>query len=394
MQAFEPSGFGGSTTAKKHGFNSILGVQNANAIGVGMLKLVTPIISTPPATVNELNTIINGEASASFNTSWVGVYNAQVGFAAYFYNACYVNNVATPLCITTCLSDGISPRDMSATRNGYTLWSRSSGQGMANCSVMSPTTETLGTFGGFQLGFTNDAKTGCQSGQINICSLKPAGSSLDVIVDNVNNAVAKIVSVVAKSPGFVSTGNILNDLNSQSANYSARVTNANLQGSALNLLITNTLQNQTNPVIKPLQNQAMWDIRTVGSGAASGFYPFESAKIPSAQNKLLFIARDVSTNYIGAELTGTNTAAVTANMPAFSSAFALRLDQKFDDGKPYSGNIIAGQNISDNTATIKGKGCTTMTTSFASMAAGDLTAAYNNTGNLATGCVLAGVING
>ena len=80
-------------------------------------------------------------------------------------------------------------------------------------------------------------------------------------------------------------------------------------------------------------------------------------------------------------------------MPAFSSAFALRLDQKFDDGKPYSGNIIAGQNISDNTAAV-GKGCTTMTSTFGAMTTTDLTATYNSTSNLATGCVVAAVING
>jgi hypothetical protein len=136
----------------------------------------------------------------------------------------------------------------------------------------------------------------------------------------------------------------------------------------------------------------MWDMRTVGSMTATGFYPFEAKNIPSAQSKLLFIARDLSKNYIGAELAGNNTTATTADMPAFTSIFALKLDTKYDDGKPYSGNIIAGQNISNNTAAT-GKGCTTMTTTFASMTATDLTATYNNTNNLLTGCVSAAVIN-
>ena len=61
MQAFEPSGFGGSTTAKKQGFNSILGVQNANAIGVGALKFVqqptTQVVS--PTVLANMNSLIS-----------------------------------------------------------------------------------------------------------------------------------------------------------------------------------------------------------------------------------------------------------------------------------------------------------------------------------------------
>jgi prepilin-type N-terminal cleavage/methylation domain-containing protein len=382
MQAFEPSGFGGPSTAKKHDFNSILGVQSANAIGASVLKLITP----PIATSTETSTAAN-IASASYDA---GTFNGTPGYlrpgiAAYFYNVCYDGNGDR---IGACVANSTTTHQ-SITRNGSTIWSyaySNANNGGGRVQLPNNADGTLGLSNAYDnSSYLLKPSSLCASGQIDLC----AGTIYDssTLQQAPYDAMAAIAAVVKKSPGFVSTNNITTDLNSQVTNYTTRV------GGALNALIDDSLWGQTNPLVNALKNYAMWDMRTVGSMTATGFYPFEAKNIPAVQSKLLFIARDLSTNYIGAELTGANTATVTADIPAFSSAFALKLDQKYDDGKPYSGNIIAGQNISDNTAA-NGKGCTNMTTAFASMTATDLTASYNSTTNLTNGCIVAAVING
>ncbi len=378
MQAFEPSGFGWSTTAKKHDFNSILGVQNANAIGIGKLNITNnPVVTTSIASqTGSLNTQITNNNTtitntiSNFNTNLTGTNNAltQGGFSfsnfqamssstdtstvSNLQNICNVGQGAFNACITKNYGNTASA--------GYTttMFSCNSSTGQVSAQVLQG---------------LNQCQCYTPSGCNGSCPSGYCGASFyDFFYTSVSPQSQLVIS---KKADNISLNNQI-----------AALTNPNN-------FISLTIQTATNPLIKPLQKQAMWDIRTVGSGAATGFYPFEAKNIPAVQNKLLFIARDLSTNYIGAELTGANTASVTADIPAFSSAFALKLDQKYDDGKPYSGNIIAGQNISNNTAA-NGKGCTTMTASFSAMTATDLTANYNKTTNLANGCVVAAVING
>ena len=120
MQAFEPSGFGGGySIAKKHGFNSILGVQNANAIGVGALKFVqqptTQVVS--PTVLANMNSLISNEASNTFDISGNG-YTTLRGIPVYYYNTCYINNVYTPLCVyDSVIGGGVK----TVSRNGNSL---------------------------------------------------------------------------------------------------------------------------------------------------------------------------------------------------------------------------------------------------------------------------------
>ncbi len=380
MQAFEPSVFGGPSTAKKHDFNSILGVQSANAIGVGKLNITNnPVVTTSIASqTGSLNAQITDNNTAITNT--INTFNAnlsalnntltQGGFSVSNFqtmssstdtstlsnlqNICDVGQGAFNACIAN---------NYGNTANGYTtnMFSCDSSTGQVSAQVLQGLNQ-------------------CQCASSNSCSSCTTGYCYAVFFNSLYVGVSpQSQSVTSNKADNISLNNQIISLNISLNNP--------------NNFISLAIQTATNPLIKPLQNKAMWDIRTVGSGAATGFYPFEAKNIPAVQSKLLFIARDLSTNYIGAELTGANTASVTADIPAFSSDFALKLDQKYDDGKPYSGNIIAGQNISDNTAAT-GKGCTNMTTAFASMTATDLTANYNKTTNLANGCVVAAVING
>lgn len=380
MQAFEPSGFGGSITAKKHDFNSILGVQNANAIGIGKLNITNnPVVTANiAAQTAPLNTQITNNNTAITNT--INTFNANLpalnnglssgGFAySNFQTMSSSTDTSTLFNLQNICNIGQSSFDKCITSNyggtssaGYTtnMFSCDSSTGQVSAQVLQGLNQ-------------------CQCSSPNSCSNCASGYCYAGFYNSFYVSVSpQSQLVISKKADNISLNNQIISLNISLNNP--------------NNFISLAIQTATNPLVNALKNYAMWDIRTVGSMSATGFYPFEAGKIPAAQNKLLFIARDLSINYIGAELTGVNTAAVTADIPAFSSAFTLKLDQKFDDGKPYSGNIIAGQNISNNTAA-NGKGCTNMTTAFASMTATDLTASYNKTINLANGCVVGAVIN-
>ena len=394
MQAFEPSGFGGSATAKKHNFDSILGVQSANAIGVRKLDIANnPIITASiTAKTQTMNTQI--AANNTIITNTVNDFNTNL--------ATLNNNLSQLTAISTYVT---AFETMSSTTNTSTLFNLKNLCDSAEFAFywcMDNDIRGISSVGGYNYNATGMNSIGAYTYNITPCDPSTGQISAEAL-QVLNYCQCSSSSCPSNScTGDSCYSDWYNDLYTRISDQSQLViskqtdnislNNQILSQGNINIYLPLTIRTATNPVIKPLQNQAMWDIRTVGSGAATGFYPFEAKNIPAVKNKLLFIARDLSTNYIGAELTGPNTAPVTADMPAFSSSFALKLDQKFDDGKPYSGNIIAGQNISDNTATT-GKGCTTMTTSFGAMSANDLTANYNSTTNLATGCVVAAVIN-
>lgn len=440
MQAFEPSGFGWSTTAKKHDFNSILGVQNANAIGVGKLDLSMSNInvknaSAPPSVANISEYNAANPSTPITIDNYVEIYNTQSNTNNCTPIPKSQNGTFTPI-VNISTTDTLGCQ----VKNGNQFFN----QDYMNTGVVATLTSPRNNIGipyfsdsgatwscklnGQEIPWNaqcawsalrySDTSTPPQS-QTNICANNSVSSlsysegfnrcfynyglgnpKCNVAVTTINNLPQDCLNALTvDTANFFSASQIKDYMadplyNTPFASYNKATATYNaLRSLVAQPTISSTIQTATNPLIKPLQKQAMWDIRTVGSGVATGFYPFEAKNIPAVQNKLLFIARDLSTNYIGAELTGANTASVTADIPAFSSAFALKLDQKYDDGKPYSGNIIAGQNISNNTAA-NGKGCTTMTASFSAMTATDLTANYNKTTNLANGCVVAAVING
>ncbi len=214
-------------------------------------------------------------------------------------------------------------------------------------------------------------------------------------VTNLNGAVGVTGSVAALN-------NTLTTLQTQAAtlngsNASLGVTLSNLQGQVANLTAANdaltdpsnfvslSIPTATNPQVPSFDTQAMWDLRTVGSMSGSGFYPFElndTANLSSWKNKHILIARNsVNTN----DLTDTSATNTMAALPAF---IAKKLDIKYDDGMPYTGNIISGQNISTMGS---GTGCTTSTT--ISTAAPTATSTINyiasGTNDLTNGCTVA-----
>lgn len=129
----------------------------------------------------------------------------------------------------------------------------------------------------------------------------------------------------------------------------------------------------------------MWELRTVGSMGTAGFYPYELNDTTNMKNYTglnLLIAR----NTFGFSINDT-----ANDLAGFSASIAKKIDAKYDDGMPYTGDIIAGQNIGKFGT---GKGCTTSTTITTSSPAVSISVNYvgSNNKDLSTGCVLAWVL--
>jgi prepilin-type N-terminal cleavage/methylation domain-containing protein len=77
-----------------------------------------------------------------------------------------------------------------------------------------------------------------------------------------------------------------------------------------------------------------------------------------------------------------------------SAVLAQKLDLKFDDGLPYSGNISGGRNFTDSAVatafTAATAPCTTLITAGSEATAANVTAtvAYNNSNNINLGCIV------
>jgi hypothetical protein len=139
----------------------------------------------------------------------------------------------------------------------------------------------------------------------------------------------------------------------------------------------------TQPVVPSFKTQAMWDLRTAGSMTNSGFYPFElndTTNLSSWKNKHALIARNQTNNDLSVS---------SVDMAGLTALMAKKIDIKYDDGMPYTGNIISGQNQSQFS---KGTGCTTSTT-IATTTTPTAAAATNyitsNTSDLTFGCIVA-----
>ena len=185
------------------------------------------------------------------------------------------------------------------------------------------------------------------------------------------------------------------NLNASNVSLGVTLTNLQAQATALNdandaltnpnNFVSLSIPTATNPQVPSLETQAMWDLRTVGSMASPGFYPFElndTANFSSWKNKHILIARNsINTN----DLIDTSATNTMAALPAF---MAKKIDIKYDDGMPYTGNIISGQNISKMGS---GTGCTTSTTISTATPTATSTTNYiaSGTSDLTNGCVVA-----
>ena len=148
-----------------------------------------------------------------------------------------------------------------------------------------------------------------------------------------------------------------------------------------NYYLPQIIANGTRIISDNFSTSMMFDARTVGINGTAGFYPFElndTQNMKSWQNNTILIARNLSTNDIS----------TTDDLAGLPSYIAKKLDIKFDDGMPYTGDIISGQNISKMGS---GTGCTTSTaistTATPPFVLPSVSYITSKTDNLTDGCV-------
>ena len=356
LQTSEPSAFGGSGQTAFNS-NAILGIQSANASSLDISSSNPDIASalavytsiSDCAKNNTLQCQINANNvqikttidSINYYVSYV--YNNNTG--SFNTNYCTPNNCPCPTVTTTQLADLPTSNECAYKALNY-----------ASCRAASCASNVCNHYC-YLWGYVGSSSS-------NSWSNPASGSSLQLSNANVaSNATAQATIDMVTNP---------------------------------NNFISLTIKKATQPSLpSSLKTQAMWDLRTAGSNGTSGFYPFElldTTNLSQYKNQQVLIARDNSTNDITIN---------TVAMPALNAQISRKLDIKFDDGKPYTGNIIAGQSAINKTL---GTSCTT--TSLATSLAAPIitatqwqssavsTANYINTNstNLANGCVLGWLI--
>lgn len=165
------------------------------------------------------------------------------------------------------------------------------------------------------------------------------------------------------------------------------ITANNNTGGLLNIIsglgsnsLSQYLVGVTNPATSAFQTQAMWALMSMNSSVVTA--PYEASQLPGLQGKMMFVARSSSTN-------ASNDA--SNPMAAFSANFTNKYDTKFDDGMPWTGNVIAGKNVADMNNTT---GCVSTALSSWANVNSNLTANYISNGNkLSTGCNMSILIN-
>ncbi len=351
LQTFEPSAFGGSSKTAFN-TNAILGIQSANASSLdisssnpNIASALENYISTSDCTKNNTlqcqidanNIKINNIIASINNTVYAVGYNDYGSFGTLYCGS------------TPCICATVTAAQFANLPNDN------------NCAYQA----------------LNYAQCGAASCPENSCS---GFCYLRVFVGNDS-------SNSWSNPAY---GFSLQSFNTAVANNATAQATINMATNSNNF-ISLTIKTATQPSLpSPLEKQAMWDLRAAGSNGTSGFYPFElldTTNLSRYKNQQVLIARDNSANDITIN---------TAAMPALNAKISQKIDIKFDDGKPYTGNIIAGQSAIN---TIAGTSCTT--TSLAApistaqwQASAVSTANYINTNstNLANGCVLGWLI--
>ncbi len=351
LQTFEPSAFGGSGETAFNS-NAILGIQSANASSL-YISSSNPDIASALAVYTSISDCTkNNTLQCQINQNNIAI-QAIISRINYLVSSVGANNYggfSTAYCSkSTCLCPTVTTAQFANLPNDN------------NCAYQA-------------LNYAACRASNCTSNSCNhLCYMH------DFIGSDPSNNWS--------NPGPDSSLKSFNTYVAKNETAQATidmVTNPNN-------FISLTIKTATQPSLpSSLKTQAMWDLRTAGSNGTSGFYPFElldTTNLSQYKNQQVLIARDNSTNDITIN---------TAAMPALNAQISQKIDIKFDDGKPYTGNIIAGQSAIN---TIAGTSCTT--TSLATpittaqwQASAVSTANYINTNstNLANGCVLGWLI--
>ena len=254
------------------------------------------------------------------------------------------------------------------------------------------------------IGMFNDVYS-CLPGDCTVAQISDINPSLPAIC-----GTPATTAVIGNFYGSVNTGSIESGhkrtcmmLELQAAGYISGLTMAT---NATDAVLSSSVVNANIPYAK-FSRQAAWDYRLVTPVAITATTPLLT--IPRANgigslaswagSHQLTLRDSLATSVAGTTLAPAGDITTASTVPAtypMSAVLAQKLDLKFDDGLPYSGNISGGRNLTDSaltTFTPATAPCTALILKAESDATG-ITAsiAYNNSNNINLGCIVSYLI--
>ncbi len=230
-------------------------------------------------------------------------------------------------------------------------------------------------------------------------TLTAQNTTLNSQVTTATNTVNTLTAQNATLNSQITTAtNTVDTLTAQNATLNTQIADATLLKATLdtqleissepNTYLAMSVNSATNPIVSSTLSSSMWDSITVSQ--TNKTYPYEASNLSGILGKQLLISRNTSTNNINStNIDGVAIAPENDKMAGFSASFSRKMDTKFDDGKPYTGNIIAGKNVAD-LANIKG--CTNISLANFTDVANHLDADYAKGNSLVGGCVVGFII--
>jgi len=253
------------------------------------------------------------------------------------------------------------------------------------------------------IGMFNDVYS-CLPGDCTAAQISDINPSLPTICGTPPTTV-----IVGNHYGSVNTGSIESGhkrtcmmLELQAAGYISGLT----LSTTSELVLASSVVNANIPYAK-FSRQAAWDYRLVTPVAITATTPLLTIPRPNGIGSLaswagshqLTLRDSLATSVAGTTLAPAGDITTASTVPAtypMSAVLAQKLDLKFDDGLPYSGNISGGRNLTDSaltTFTAATAPCTALILKAESDATG-ITAsiAYNNSNNINLGCIVSYLI--
>jgi len=251
------------------------------------------------------------------------------------------------------------------------------------------------------IGMFNDVYS-CLPGDCTAAQISDINPSLPTIC-----GTPPTTAIVGNHYGSVNTGSIESGhkrtcmmLELQAAGYISGLTMAT---NATELVLASSVVNANIPYAK-FSRQAAWDYRLVTPVLVAAVA--NSTTIPRANgigslaswsgSHQLTLRDSLATSVAGTSIAPAGDIVSTSTAPAtypMSSVLAQKLDLKFDDGLPYSGNISGGRNLTDSALATFTTVATAPCTALLSKAESDSTGitasvAYNNSNNINLGCIV------
>ena len=375
--------------------NSVLGVQSANAVAKILLSdnpVLQDIIATKIDSINSNITtndiaIITNNATIATNQGTITANNTAIA-----------NNQATIASHNNIIAN--NQNNMANQRSYATNMANYSGgscptvtdNDMINIAASNPCAWQ-------RMNILQCGNTNCQSYCNNLCYVKDFNT---YVLPSYNNSKATVNTLTAQNATLndqiTTATNTINTLTTQNATLNTQIADATLLKATLNTqlevssepntYLAMSVNSATNPIVSSTLKSSMWDSITVSQ--TNKTYPYEASNLSKMLGKQLLISRNTSTNNINStDIDGVPIKPENDKMAGFSANVSRKIDIKFDDGKPYTGNIIAGKNVADLTNI---KGCTNISLTNFTDVTNHLDADYATGNSLVVGCVVGFII--